>query len=109
MSFTDPSFTIGIEEEYLLVDRAPRDLVAEPPPEMMRECEAHFEGQVSPEFLRSQIEVETGICATRSDTRADLAHLRRTVADVAAKSGIALIAASTLPFTSWHRQVHTDK
>lgn len=46
-----PSFTIGIEEEYLLVDRVSRDLVAEPPAELVERGEARTEGRMTTEFL----------------------------------------------------------
>ncbi len=105
----EPEFTLGIEEEYLLVDRASRDLVREIPPDMMRDCEALLAGQVKPEFLRSQIEVNTGTCGTIADATADLVRLRQTVAAVASRYGLAPIAASTHPFASWHQQLHTDK
>ena len=109
MPFDEPVFTIGIEEEYLLVDRTTRDLVTDPPESMMAECEALLKGQVNPEFLRSQIEVETRVCKTIAEARADLAHLRRTVSEVAGRHGFAPIAASTHPFASWAGQKHTDK
>ncbi len=109
MPYSEPAFTLGIEEEYLLVDRDSRDLAADPPTSMMDECEALLEGQVSPEFLRSQIEVETRVCKSIAEARADLAHLRRTVAAVARRYGCAPIAASTHPFGSWSGQLHTDK
>src|SRR5438552_655454 len=82
---SEPSFTIGIEEEYLLVDRPSRTLVGDPPPAMLAECESLLAGQVSPEFLRSQIEVGTRKCETLQEARADLARLRATVAEVAAR------------------------
>lgn len=109
MTASDPTFTVGIEEEYLLVDRASRALVTEPPPSMMADCEALLEGQVSPEFLRSQIEVETRICHTLDEARGDLARLRATVATVADRHGMAPIASSTHPFADWEVQKHTDK
>src|SRR5262249_1765711 len=58
MSLAEPAFTFGIEEEYHLVDRASRDLAAAPQA-LMSACEAELGAQVSPEFLRSQIEVGT--------------------------------------------------
>ena len=109
MSLTEPKFTVGIEEEYHLVDRTTRDLVAEAPPTMMAACEAKLGGQVSPEFLRSQIEVGTRPCATIPEARADLLHLRSTIAREAAAHGLAPIAASTHPFAEAARQLHTDK
>ena len=71
------AFTIGVEEEYLLVHRATGDLVEDTPPELMAECERRLAGQVTPEFLRSQIEVGTRVCTSLSEVRADLARLRR--------------------------------
>ncbi|MEA2779967.1 MAG: glutamate---cysteine ligase / carboxylate-amine ligase [Rhodospirillaceae bacterium] len=106
---SEPEFTIGIEEEYLLVDRASRDLASDPPPEMLSECQALLEGQVSPEFLRAQIEVGTSVCRSVADARAELAHLRRTVAEVATRHGLAPIAAATHPFGQWHLQKTTDR
>lgn len=109
MAPREPAFTIGIEEEYLLVDRETRDLCAEPPPAMMAECEKRLTDQVSPEFLRAQIEVGTRVCRSIAEARADLSRLRATVADVAARHGLAPIAAATHPFADWHDQKHTDK
>lgn len=105
----EPSFTIGIEEEYLLVDRTTRDLVPERPEKMMTELEGLLETQVVPEFINSQIEIGTRVCANIAEAREDLKRLRRTVSDVAAKYGLAIIAASTHPFANWDKQTHTDK
>jgi len=109
MHLPEPSFTIGIEEEYLLVDRETRDLVSEAPKELLGACEARLEGQVSPEFLQCQIEVGTRVCTTIQEARADLAHLRNTIAEVSGQYGLAPIAASTHPFARWQEQHHTDK
>ncbi|PCJ61446.1 MAG: carboxylate-amine ligase [Rhodospirillaceae bacterium] len=109
MSGKKPEFTIGVEEEYLLVDLKTRDLVSDPPPGVIEECGELLKGQVSPELLRSQIEVETRVCGTVQEIRADLARLRATVSGVAASHDLALIAASTHPFASWGAQKHTDK
>ncbi len=109
MSVPAPAFTIGIEEEYLLVDRKTRDLAADPPPSMMEEAQALLEGQVSPEFLRSQIEVGTRVCSSIAEAREDLVRLRKAVSKVATDHGLAAIAASTHPFARWGAQLHTDK
>jgi glutamate---cysteine ligase / carboxylate-amine ligase len=103
----EPEFTLGIEEEYFLVDRMTRDIVDDPPSAMLAECEALLAGQVSPEFLRSQIEVGTRVCAGLAEARTDLAHLRRSVAEVAARYGMAPIAAATHPFARWDAQKTT--
>jgi len=103
-SSEEPEFTLGIEEEYFLVDRATRDVVNDPPPEMLADCETRLAGQVSPEFLRSQIEVGTRVCSSLAEARADLCQLRATVAEVAARHGMAPIAAATHPFARWDAQ-----
>ena len=104
-----PPLTIGIEEEYLLVDLESREVAADPPPEMLAECEARIPELVKPEFLTSQIEVATPICRTCKEARAELAWLRGAVAEVSRKYGLAPIAASTHPFSQWRSQRHTDK
>ncbi len=108
MASKDPSFTLGIEEEYLVVDLDTLDLV-ETPQAVMEACAADLGDQVSPEFLKCQIEVGTGVCATIPDARADLAHLRRTIKKHCNAHGLAPIAAATHPFANWQDQDHTDK
>ena len=105
----EPAFTVGIEEEYLLVDAHSHDLIHEAPPEMLAQCEALLEGQVAPEFLQCQIEVGTRVCATVGDARSDLERLRGTVASVARAHGFRLVAASTHPFAVWGEQKRTLK
>ena len=73
MVVAEPSLTIGIEEEYLLVDRKTRDLAKTTPKSMVKECKERCEGQVSPEFLRAQIEVGTPVNTTIQGVRKDLA------------------------------------
>jgi carboxylate-amine ligase len=104
-----PSFTIGVEEEYLIVDPETRDLVRDLPSGLMTRIEDILGHQVAPEFLRSQIEIGTVVSGSVPEARRDLARLRRTVADVAGEYGLAPIAASTHPFADWWHQEHTDK
>lgn len=105
----EPSFTVGIEEEYLLVDRATRDLDNDPPDGLIEECHALGGGQVSPEFLRSQIEIGTKVARTIPEAKADLKRLRKIVVEVAGQHGLAPIAASTHPFARTFQQKHTEK
>ncbi|MGH8285401.1 MAG: YbdK family carboxylate-amine ligase, partial [Steroidobacteraceae bacterium] len=109
MSYKEPPFTVGIEEEYLLVDRRTRDVDDDPPGELLKECTELGGGQISPEFLRSQIEVGTRVCRTMTEARADLARLRSIIVEVSRKHGLAPIAASTHPFARTMKQKHTDK
>ena len=106
----EPSFTIGVEEEYMLVDRESRDLVARMPDAMLEECSERAEGQqVTPEFLKSQIEVGTRVCRNMDEVAAALRLLRRSVVEVADRHGLAPIAASTHPFADWAAQQHTER
>ena len=109
MAVKQPPFTVGIEEEYLLVNLQTRDLDTDPPAAMLKECTELGEGQVSPEFLRSQIEIGTPVCRDMHEARAHLTRLRKIVVDVGRKHGIAPIAASTHPFARAIQQKHTDK
>ena len=109
MSIKDQPFTVGIEEEYLLVDRETRDLATDPPAGLMKECERRLRERVMPEFLKAQIEVGTGVCRNLAEARRDLSELRRTVVEVADGYGLAPIAAGTHPFASWEAQKLTDK
>ena len=105
----EPEFTLGIEEEYLLVDKTSRDLVRKAPDGLMQKCESVLDDQVSPEFLQCQIEVGTRVCKSVQGARADLARLRKCIAEIAAKYNLAPIAASTHPFADWMEQRFTDK
>ena len=109
MAQNEPSFTIGVEEEYLLVDKETRNLATDPPKALMEACEKKLAKQVSPEFLRCQIEVGTTVCKSVQEARSELAHLRGTIADISGEHGLAPIAASTHPFARWKEQQHTDK
>jgi len=109
MSKSEPKFTLGIEEEYLLVDRKTRALVVEPPQGLMSECEELIGEQVSSELLQSQIEIGTRVCNNIQEAREDLMRLRKAVVDVTANHDLAPIAASTHPFSKWQEQKQTQK
>lgn len=104
----EPSFTMGIEEEYLLVDRDTLKL-AEAPEAFMEACKEALGDQVSPEFLRCQVEVGTKVCKDIGEARTDLAHLRRTVAEIADGYGLAPLAVSCHPTADWKEQHHTNR
>ena len=101
--------TIGVEEEYLLVDVKTRDLCRDPPADFMRRCAESLGERVTAEFLRCQVEVGTPVCETVGEARGHLARFRRVIAQEASEFGLAPIAASTHPFAEWDRQLTTDK
>jgi carboxylate-amine ligase len=102
-----PEFTIGIEEEYLVVDRETRDLITTPPPGMWDALADVLGPQVTHEFLQAQIEVGTKVGAKVSEARQDLATMRRDLSKVVSEYGAAIIAASTHPFANWAHQETT--
>ncbi|TRD18966.1 carboxylate-amine ligase [Palleronia caenipelagi] len=104
----DDMFSIGIEEEYLLVNAETLEL-ADTPDEMIDDCRGIIGDQVSPEFLRCQIEIGTKVCANVTEARAELLHLRRTISDTAAKHGLRPIAAACHPFAEWAKQHRSPK
>ena len=104
-----PSFTVGIEEEYLIVDAKTRDLVREPDPAFQERCADLTDGHSTAEFLQCQVEVGTRPHASVADAGADLAALRAAIKKAASGFGYAPIAASTHPFARWREQIHTRK
>ncbi len=106
----EPSFTLGIEEEYLLIDPATGNLAAEPPDSILEHAQSLVPDQIiAPEFLRAQIEVGTRVCHSIAEARDSLAELRRAVRDAVAAEGLAFAAASTHPFAEWLSQQPTPR
>jgi carboxylate-amine ligase len=109
MSSSEPPFTVGIQEEYLLVKLDSRDVDADPPTPLLEECTRRSSGQVSPRFLRSQLEASTRPCRSVAEAGADLARLRGLIVEAARRHGRAPIAASTHPFAKATRQITTER
>ncbi len=106
-------FTIGVEEEYLLVDPATGELVSESGVqasviESVKGCIGAEIGFATPEFLRAQVEVGTGVCTSMAQLKDCLIQLRTAVGDAAADQGLAFIAASTHPTAVAANLKHTD-
>jgi carboxylate-amine ligase len=108
MSSQTPPFTIGVEEEYLLVDSISRDLAVDPPKELFAECIERTQGRATSEFLRCQLEIRTPVCRSITQLRGELVAARRMVIDVCARYGVAPVAASTHPFAHGRQQRTTD-
>ncbi len=88
------SLTLGVEEEFLLLDAATGQ-VAPMAPDLITLIAG--EKGVKPEFMRYQLEAATGVCTTLEQTRAELLHLRRTAARAAARLGCRLVATGAAP------------
>lgn len=110
MSGDDLNITLGVEEEFFLVDPESRDLIADPDPAIFETCErASGPHTVVREFLRSQIETNTRVCANFVELRHALNETRRLVIDAARHHEVAVIASSTHPFADWRLQLPTPK
>lgn len=97
-----PSLTLGIEEEYQIVDPATGELRSYIT-EILKEDSVVL-GEVKPELHQSMVEVGTRVCHTPAEARAELVRLRRLVMDLAARKGLAVVAAASHPFSSWLEQ-----
>ncbi|MBI3654275.1 MAG: carboxylate-amine ligase [Acidobacteria bacterium] len=95
--------TIGIEEEFQIIDPNTRELKSHIT-EMIEEGKMLLGEQVKPELHQSMIEVGTGICSNIQEARADVVKLRKAVAGLAERKGLRIAAASTHPFSNWKDQ-----
>ena len=97
-----PSLTIGVEEEYQIIDPQTRELQSYIT--QLLEYDTRFLGQVKPELHQSIVEVGTTICRTPQEVREELVRLRRGVMELAALKGLSIAAAGTHPFSHWADQ-----
>ena len=104
----EPSFTIGIEEEYWLVNKSDGTIITDAPEGMMEELIEKFGDQVTKEFLRSQLEIGTKVCKTSQEARDELIRLRGGLAEALSSYGLSIIASSTHPSANWDDQVHSE-
>lgn len=102
--------TLGVEEEFLIVDPASGDVLADPDPRLFEYCEKHAPPhKMVHEFLRSQIESNTRVCASVSELREAIIETRRIILDAADSVGATVIATSTHPLASWESQMPTPR
>jgi carboxylate-amine ligase len=96
-------FTLGIEEEFQIVDPKTRELRSHVS-EFLEEGKMILGEQIKPEMIQSMIEVGTGVCKNIQEARADITRLRSIISGLAGKTGLAIVAASTHPFSHWEDQ-----
>ncbi|MDQ6666120.1 MAG: carboxylate-amine ligase [Acidobacteriota bacterium] len=100
----EPSFTIGIEEEYQVVDPETRDLRSHISAEILEKGKKLLHERVKDEMHQSVVEVGTGICKNISEARRDVMEIRRGIIGLAHENGLRLAAAGTHPFADWRNQ-----
>jgi len=100
---SEPSLTIGIEEEYQIIDPATRELRSYVQ-RFLEEGQTVLRDQIHPEFLQSQVELGTRICQDIREARDEVTRMRRSIWELAQSEGLWVAAAGTHPFSSWARQ-----
>jgi carboxylate-amine ligase len=96
-------YTLGIEEEFQIVDPKSRELRSHVS-EFLEEGKMILGEKIKPEMIQSMIEVGTGICANIHEARADISRLRCIISSLARDKGLEIVAASTHPFSHWQDQ-----
>ncbi len=94
-------FTVGVEEEFFVVDKNTLDVVNDLPNDFQREAKDELGERIGREFRKCQIELRTRAHEKVSDVVQELRTLRSTAAQIAEKNGLHLVAASTHPFAKW--------
>ena len=98
-----PSLTLGVEEEYQIIDPQTRELRSYIT-EMLEEGQLILSEQMKPELHQSIVEVGTTVCQSPAEVRAELVRLRRALLELAGRKGLKIAAAGTHPFSSWLTQ-----
>ena len=103
MADMSKQFTLGIEEEFQIVDPQTRELRSRVS-QILAAGKTLLGEQVKPEIIQSMIEVNTGICNDIQEARRDITNLRSILAGLARKQGLEIVAAGTHPFSHWQDQ-----
>jgi len=101
------TFTLGVEEEYMVLDPETRELKSHEQ-KIVHEGQKAIKDKVKAEMHQAVVEVGTDICADADEAWKDVADLRKTIADIAGNLGFAMGAAGTHPFSHWESQLITD-
>src|SRR5918999_3134828 len=99
--FTGPSYTLGIEEELMIVDQETLDLTSSIEGLLEALGDIEKDGEVKPELMESVCEIATEPCQNAREAGYQLRALRRLVQQVANERGAAIGSAGTHPFALW--------
>src|SRR5919197_6709795 len=106
--FTGPSYTLGVEEELMIVDAQSMELVSAIE-EMIEAVPHETEGDVKPELMQSVLEISTQVCRNAAEAAGQLEELRRRVRETAESQGLTIASAATHPFAKWEEQRIVDR
>ncbi len=99
-----PAFTLGVEEEFQIIDPETRDLRSHVQ-QLLDEGRRLLKERVKPEMHQSVIELGTGICKDVAEVRRDIGQTRAEIIRLAARTGMRVAAAGTHPFANWADQL----
>lgn len=100
-------FTIGVEEEYMVIDPETRELRSHEQ-RIVQEGEKVIKDKVKAEMHQAVVEVGTDICQNIDEAFIDVSNLRKTISSIAGDLGLWVGASGTHPFSHWERQLITD-
>ncbi len=100
------NFTLGIEEEYMVIDPQTRELASHEQ-KIVEAAHKHMEDQVKAEMHQAVVEVGTNICTDIKDARNQVVYLRKTICEIASSLGFQIGASATHPFSEWEKQLIT--
>src|SRR6476660_9177168 len=104
-----PPLTVGVEEEYMLLDPQSWDLVSGVEPLLEKAAESEFADRLKPELMQCVLESGTVVCEDVPAAEADLRHIRSYVAEHARALGMRLAASGTHPFSLYEHQKITAR
>lgn len=99
-------FTIGVEEEYQVIDPVSRELASHDQ-QIVEVAEKQLDEQVKAEMHQAVVEVGTKICKNVHEARTEITNLRLTISQIAQELGFRIGAAATHPFSEWEKQLIT--
>ncbi len=100
-------FTLGIEEEYMVIDPVTRELKSHEQ-RIVQEGEKYIKDKVKAEMHQAVVEVGTDICQNIDEAFVDVSNLRKTISGIAESLGMWVGASGTHPFSHWEQQLITD-
>lgn len=108
MSMPAPPLTLGVEEEYQIIDPETRNLHSYITELLSQDEQMPTSLNLRPELMQSQVEVGSYVCRNIKEVRQEVTRLRRSVLEMAEKNGLLIAAASTHPFAKWEEQTITE-
>lgn len=106
-SISYKNFTIGVEEEYMVIDPVTRELKSHEQ-KIVQEGQKIIRDKVKAEMHQAVVEVGTDICQDVDEAFMDVSTLRKTISGIGESLGLKIGASGTHPFSHWESQLITD-